>query len=330
MLTVLLSISFSPLTFSIQKYKSEAKAQSYQEQSSSKKEDLVLGAWVPAQLHLESLKGENRTNAINTLLSEGFDEYYLIMRDFNNITERVRVEELLNSTDTTDLNVIIILLPQSEGGTRSNYNWKGWVAYFNSLREKHSSFLGFAVDDFNAIVDIRRIRSMNSMDLIGLSNFSSAIAYKRDDVQFYPVMYVETGEFETLKEKYDKYITGIILVSTLYQNVSHLEQDFSKFSKMFENKQIKYIVYPVKSGFEPASAHLLMATLSIASRRAEGIIVYVNTGHPVIQEFLRNHKESQYMSAIGEMERLQVNQEVIESRRDIQMCTYCLYENKIK
>src|SRR5262245_27965009 len=109
---------------------------------------------------------------------------------------------------------------------------------------------------------------MNSMDLMGLSNLSSAIAYKRDDVQFYPVMYVETGEFKTLKEMYNKYIAGIILVSTLYQNVSHLEKDFSKLSEMFENKSIKYIVYPVKSGFNPPSDRLLMATLSIASRWA--------------------------------------------------------------
>jgi hypothetical protein len=96
---------------------------------------------------------------------------------------------------------------------------------------------------------------------------------------------------------------------------------------MFEDKQIKFMVYPVKSGFDPPSDRLIMATLSIATRWVDGIIVYVNTWHPVIQDYLRNHKEPQYLSAIGEMERLQVSQEIIESRRDIVMCTFCLYEN---
>jgi hypothetical protein len=289
--------------------------------------DLKLGAWVPAELHLESLKGAKQIDAINILLSEGFVEYYSVMRDFNNISERKAMEGLLKSTDTTDLRIIIILLPQGEGGSHANYDWKGWIRYFNSLKERHPSFQGFVVDDFNAVVDIRRIRPMNSMDLMGLSNFSSALTYKRDDVQFYPVMYMETGDFETLKETYNKSIAGVILVSTLYQNVSTLENDFVEFSKMFENKPIKYIVYPVKSGFNPPSDRLLMATLSIVSRWAEGIIVYVNTEHPVIQDYLQNYKDPKYMSAIKEMEDLQVKREVIESRRDIEMCTHCLYEN---
>ena len=290
-------------------------------------EDIILGAWVPTKLQLERLQVDEQINAIHTLLSEGFDEYYLVMRDFNNSAERGKIETLLKSTDTTNLKIIIILLPQGEGGTHANYDWKGWILYFNSVKESHPSFLGFAVDDFNAFVDIRRIRLMNSMDLMDLSNLSSALSYKREDVQFYPVMYVETGEFETLKEKYSKYTAGIILVSTLYQNVSYLEKDFAKFSKMFENKPIKYIIYPTKSGLNSPSDRLIMATFSIASRWVNGIIVYVNTGHPVVQDYLQNHKNPQYMSAIREMERLQVLHEIIDLRRDIPMCTYCLYEN---
>ena len=327
LLTISFSISFFSLTSYLYKY--EARAQQYQEPS-RKMADVELGAWVPAELHLESLKGAKQIDAINTLLSQGFVEYFPVMRDFNNSSERKAMEALLKSTDTTDLKIIVILLPQGEGGTHVNYDWKGWIRYFNFLKERHSSFQGFAVDDFNAVVDMRRIRIMNSMDLMGLSNFSSALSYKREDVQFYPVMYMETGEFETLKETYNKFIAGVILVSTSYQNVSNLENDFAKFSKMFENKPIKYIVYPVKSGFNPPSDRLLMATLSIASRWVEGIIVYVNTEHHIIQAYLQNHKDFQYMSAIGEMERLQVKSEVIESRRDIEMCTYCLYENGSK
>ena len=47
------------------------------------------------------------------------------MRDFNNSAERGKIETLLKSTDTTDLKIIIILLPQGEGGTHANYDWKG-------------------------------------------------------------------------------------------------------------------------------------------------------------------------------------------------------------
>jgi hypothetical protein len=271
----------------------------------------------------------SQTNkSYTTLLSQGFDKYYFVMRDFNNTTESMTTEALLKSAATTDLKIIIILLPPGEGGSHANYDWKGWMLYFNSLKEKHpSSFLGFAVDDFNAIIDIRRIRLMNNMDLMGLSNFSSALFYKRDDVRFYPVMYVETGEFETLIDEYNKYTAGIILVSTLYHNVSYLENDLVNLSKMLDNKPIEYIVYPVKSGFDPPSDRLILATLSIVSRWVDGIIIYVNTNHHIVQDYLHNHKDPQYMSAIGEMERLQVKHEIIESRRDIVMCSFCLYEN---
>jgi hypothetical protein len=322
--TVSVSIPFFPLTYE----HSEAKAQSYLKPSSNIKQDIVLGAWVPSQFRLEGLQGDEQINAVHALLSQGFNEYYLVMRDFRNSSERETVEALLKSTDYTDLKIIIILLPQGEGGSHANYEWKGWIQYFNSLKHRHPSFLGFAVDDFNAVVDIRRLRLMNSMDLMGLSNFSSALPYKRPDVQFYPVMYVETGEFETLKEIYNNYTAGIILVSTLYQNISNLEKDFAKFSKMFENKPFKFILYPTKSGFNPPSDRLIMATLSIVSRWADGIIVYVNTEHLVVQDYLHNHKDPRYMSAIEEMEKLQVKHEVIDSRRDIEMCAYCLYEIK--
>ena len=307
--------------------KYEAKAQPYNSPSSEKGEKVVFGAWVPSQLHLERIQGDKQVNATHSLLSQGFDEYYFVMRNFNNTTETKATEELLKLTDTTDLKIIIILLPPVEGGSRASYDWKGWMLYFNSLKEKHPSFLGFAVDDFNAIVDIRRIYLMNNLDLMGLSNFSSALSYKRDDVQFYPVMYVETGGFETLKKEYNKYAEGIILVSTLYHNLSYLENDLANLSKMLDNKPIKFIVYPIKSGFGLPSDRVIMATLSIASRWVDGIIIYVNTNHPIVQDYLHNHQDLQYMSAIREMERLQLKHEIIESRRNIVMCSFCLYED---
>jgi hypothetical protein len=297
-------------------YRYEAKAQPYNDPFSERKEK-VFGAWVPDQLHLERMQEDEQVNAIHSLLSQGFDEYYFVMRNFNNSTETKAVEALLRLTDVTDLKIIIILLPPSEGGSQASYDWKGWIMYFNSLKEKHPSFLGFAVDDFNAFVDIRRIYRMNNMDLMGLSNLSLALSQKRDDVLFYPVMYVETGEFETLKKEYNKYAEGIILVNTLYHNLSYLENDFANLSKILDNKPIKFIVYPIKSGFDPPSDRLMMATLSIASRWVDGIIIYVNTKHPIVQDYLHNHNDPLYMSAIGEMERLQLKNEIIESRRDI-------------
>jgi hypothetical protein len=66
----------------------------------------------------------------------------------------------------------------------------------------------------------------------------------------------------------------------------------------------------------------MMATLSIASRWIDGIIIYVDTNHPIILDYLQNHKDPQYMSAIKEMERLQINHEV-ESDKDIVVCSFC-------
>jgi hypothetical protein len=71
------------------------------------------------------------------------------MRDFNNIHSTNRTEELLKSTDNTSMKVIVILLPPSEGGKYGNYDWKGWIRYFNSLKRMHRSFDGFTIDDFN-------------------------------------------------------------------------------------------------------------------------------------------------------------------------------------
>lgn len=297
-------------------YKNETKAQLYNDTSLERNKKVVFGAWVPFQLQLESMQGTKQVNAIHSLLSQEFDEYYFVMRNFNNSTETKAVEALLKLTDPTDLKIFIILLPPSEGGINASYDWKGWMLYFNSLKEKHPSFQGFAVDDFNAFVDLRRIY-LNNLDLMERSNFSSALSYKSNDVQFYPVMYFEAGGFETLKKEYNKYTEGIILVSTLFHNISHFENDFVNLRKVLDNKSIKFIVYPIKSGFDPPSDRLIMATLSIASRWVDGIIIYVNTNHPIVQDYIHNHKDPLYMSAIGEMERLQVKNEIVESRRDI-------------
>jgi hypothetical protein len=306
----------------------DVQAEHYIEAYSDSRKNITIGAWIPSQLYLETLNGDKQENGIRSLVSQGFNEYYFVMRNFNDTAETLATEELLKLTDTARLKVIIILLPWAEGGTHVNYDWKGWMIYFNSLKEKHPSFMGFAMDDFNAIVDLRRINVMNNIQLMALSNFASALSYKRDDVKFFPVMYLETGGFETLKKQYNKNIGGIILVSTLYHNVSYLGNDLSNISKLLDNKPIKFIVYPTYGSFYSPSDHLLMSTLSIASRWTEGIIVYRNITHPIVQEYLREYDDPHYISDIGEIERLQIKREILESRRLIVMCTFCLYEHK--
>jgi len=285
-----------------------------------------MGAWVPRQLHLEDIQGDRQINAINTLVRQGFNEYYFVMRDFNNLDSVKATEELLKSADETGLKIIIILLPPSEGGYNGNYDWKGWITYFNSLKIKHpTSFQGFAIDDFNAIHKIRRHYYKNNVDYFILSNLSNALDYKDKDIQFYPVIYLETGSIDIIKREYTKFTTGIILASTLYYNVTYLEQDLRGYSKIFDNKPIKYILYVTKNTFNsnPPSDRLIMATLSIATRAADGIIIYVDTNHNIVQDYLYNRDSPQYMSSIGQMERLQLKHEILTLRRDIIICA-CL------
>lgn len=293
----------------------DAQAQQYIEPYSDSRKNITIGAWIPFQLYLETLDGDKQVNAIRSLVSQGFNEYYFVMRNFSDTTETLAIEELLKVTDTAGLKVIIILLPLAEGDMHVSYDWKGWMIYFNSLKEKHPSFIGFAVDDFNANVGIRRIHIMNNIQLMRLSNFDSALSYKRDDVKFFPVMYLETGGFDTLKKQYDKSTDGIILVSTSYHNVSSFENQFSNLSKLLGNKPTKFIVYPTYGNIYSPSDRLLMSTLSIASRWVEGIIIYRNITHPVVQEYLRDYDDPQYISDIREIEELQVKREILESRR---------------
>jgi hypothetical protein len=156
----------------------------------------TIGAWVPSQFRLEYIKaGDQQIIEINTLVREGINEYYLIMRDFNDIHSTNRTEELLKSTDGTSMKVIVILLPPSEGGKHGNYDWKGWIRYFNSLKRIHKSFDGFAIDDFNyQLPNHGRTDYLlsNNVEYMIASNLSSALNYKDKSVSFYPVIYIET------------------------------------------------------------------------------------------------------------------------------------------
>jgi hypothetical protein len=116
------------------------------------------------------------------------------------------------------------------------------------------------------------------------------------DVRFYPVMYLENSGFKTLKNKYNSYTTGVILVSTEYQNVSMLAENIKTVLQVFDEdtearNSFKYIVYPFKSGDTRPTNHLIVQTISIASKLVDGIIFYVKTEHPIIQDFLRNNSQ---------------------------------------
>jgi hypothetical protein len=252
-----------------------------------------IGAWAPSQYPLNDLQNIEQINAIGQLIHQGFDEYYFVMRDYTNGTETRETEALLNSADKTDLKIFVILLPPSEGGTQANYNWKGWVNYFNHLKSKHRSFEGFVMDDFNATSGERRTYMMNNIYIMKLSGLEDALKYKREDVEFYPVMYLENSGFKTLKNKYNPYMTGVLLVSTEYQNVSTLAENTKTVLEMFHEdtevpKSFKYIIYPFKSGDTRPTDHLIAQTISITSKIVDGLIFYVYTEHPIIQNFLRN------------------------------------------
>ena len=91
-------------------YENETNAQLFNGSSLERNKKVVFGAWVPFQLQLESMQGTKQVNAIHSLLSQEFDEYYFVMRNFNS-TETKAVEALLKLTDPTDLKIFIILLP---------------------------------------------------------------------------------------------------------------------------------------------------------------------------------------------------------------------------
>ncbi|HET9806490.1 MAG TPA: hypothetical protein VFP49_06260, partial [Nitrososphaeraceae archaeon] len=86
---------------------------------------VILGAWTPINnsLILQHLKEEQK-NAIRTLLNQGLHEYYFSMNNFEDHEYTKLTEELLKSAQQTNLKIIIILLPPSEGRPDTSYDWK--------------------------------------------------------------------------------------------------------------------------------------------------------------------------------------------------------------
>lgn len=93
------------------------------------------------------------------------------MSDFNNVTALKSTEKLLKSADNNNLIIIIILLPPSEGVPGGNYDWKGWIEYFNKLKQEQS-FQGFAIDDFNWISTRSDTKYKRNIDFMIHSNLT--------------------------------------------------------------------------------------------------------------------------------------------------------------
>ena len=283
----------------------------------------LIGAYNPQALHLDWMEGSEQRQAISSFVDQGFDRYFFPMTDFNSQDQITSTEKLLDAVDDNNINTtnrtlktIIILLPPSEGGPTTNYDWEGWVSYFNELKSRHqSSFDGFAIDDLNWISDRNDTKFKRNIDFMQYSKFAEALAKKDTGVNFYPVVYFEGWGTDVVVKEYAKYAKSIIVGSTKYYNISKLENNLSEYKKMFNNKPIEYVVYPLaiswyrNHGYGPPSDRLVMATLSIATRMADGIIVLNKIDNHVIQDYLRHSKDTSYLQALHTMEELQIANE---------------------
>jgi hypothetical protein len=281
------------------------------------KSNTDIGAWDPYQMPLEELQGSKQEKAIKALLEQGFNEYYFVMNDFNDSKAKRAVEKLLKSSDKTDLKILIILLPPSEGGPDGNYDWDGWIDYFNDLKDEHRSFKGFTIDDFNWISTRNDTKFWRNIDYMKYSNLSKALHEKREDVQFYPVIYFEGEGTKTEISEYSKFIDGVILASACYYNITNLEKDLLTFARIFDNEPIRYVVYPTitynysRLNYNPPSDRLVMATLSIATKVADGILIWRGIDSHVVEDYLSNHDDHKYLSKISKIEKLQIRDEII-------------------
>jgi hypothetical protein len=222
-------------------------------------------------------------------------------------------------------------LPPSEGGKNGNYDWQGWMNYFNSLKSMHKSFKGFVIDDFNANYIVYGKKFQNNVEYMNSSNLLSALSHKSQSISFYPVLYIESGSIAAVKRIYGNFISGIILSSTIPERITNLEENIKLISTFFDKKPVKYIVYPFRDNIsKPLDNNILKSTLFIASRTADGIIIYVDVTNPVIQYYLHNRSNSDYLFIIKETEKARLKQEndmFLKERRDIYICTSCLNGN---
>jgi hypothetical protein len=282
----------------------------------------TVGVWGPISNNshtLEELRGINQSRAMSDIITQGFDEYYFVMSNFEDPKLIASTESLLQSAEMLDnaLKIIIILLPPSEGGPNGNYDWKGWIDYFNSLKQKHpNSFEGFTIDDFNWISTRNDTKFEHNIDFMEYSNLIDALQHKRKDVKFFPTVYFEGQKTNVVVNDFQNYVDGIIAVSGCYYNVSALKPQLHLFEELFNNKPMKYVVYPTithnytRQHYSPPSDRLVISTLSIASRIVDGILIWHDIDSPVIQEYLKNMDNNEaYLSKMNRMEKTQIKEE---------------------
>src|SRR5215208_665544 len=298
-----------------------------------------FGAWASYQIPVESMNEiEEQKAAIDTLLRQGYTEYYFPLGNFESESVRSTADNLLTAADGTDIKMIAILLPPSEAGSGGNYDWEGWINYLNSLKEKHPSLDGFVIDDFNwyEVEDDENKENGNSNDdkddddddndikynvnFMLESDLRKALEKKRNDLYFYPLIYIEGAKTNTVKRQYYNLTDGIILASVDFYNVTKLEHNIDVFGKVFgnDNKTIRYLIYTAPTsnytsqGYYPPSDRLILATLHTALRANsvdEGIVVWRNTDNHAITDYLSNQKNSKYLSLVSLMEELQLKDE---------------------
>ena len=287
---------------------------------SDSKDYISIGAWTPLNnsLILQHLKGEEQKNAIHTLLNQGFHEYYFPMNNFEDTESIKTTEELLKSAEKTNLKIIIILLPPSEGDSNTNFDWKAWIKYFNYLKKRYTkSFEGFTIDDFNWKSTRNDTKFTLNIDFMEYSKLIKALKDKDKDVKFYPTVYFEGKRNDKVFNNYGNYIDGLIVASGCYYNVSSLQKKFTLFKEIFE-KPIKYVIYPTitynysRQGYNPPTDRLIQATLSIASNStADGLIIWQDINKSVIQEYLVNKDNKEYLANILKMKESQIKDEKI-------------------
>ncbi|MGA9297100.1 MAG: hypothetical protein WBV72_06810, partial [Nitrososphaeraceae archaeon] len=171
-----------------------------------------------------------------------------------------------------------------------------------------------------------------NIDYMIYSNLSDALNGKNDDVHFYPVIYFEGEMTNTVIKEYSKFTDGMIMASACYYNITNLKSNLLTFSKMFDDKPIRYVVYPTitynysRYNYSPPSEQLIMATLSIASRSADGIIMWTKIDSPVVHDYLSNHDNPKYISKISTMEELQIRDEKIWKQANPSLANSALFQ----
>ena len=285
----------------------------------------TIGLWTPMNnsFALQYLEGEKQKRAIDTLLSKGYQEYYFVMNNFEDPTSLKLTESLLKTADKTNLKIIIILLPPSEGGLKTSYDWDGWIRYFNSLEKKYpSSFEGFTIDDFNWISTKSNTKFKNNMDFMENTMISNSLEHKSKNVKFYPTIYFEGKKTGIIVKKYNNFIDGLVVASGCYYNVSMLERQLDMFSEIFK-KPMRYMIYPSitynysRLDYSPPADRLIMATLSIASTSSHGLIVWRDLDNPVIQEYMKYRYDKQYLLNISNSKHAQIKEEMLDTNNDI-------------